>query len=413
MSWTGSEQKLERTYPRYLDDLGRLVAIDSGSYQKAGVNAVAEWVMAQLADLGASVRRQPNEDVGDTFVATFGRDADGPTVPPIGHADTVSNPAPQPASGLCHHGTRPTGPGVSDMKGGLLLGLRALSALRAVRGAPGPWLPVGRLVYVVNPDEEIGVALQRASHRRGWRRGRTRHWSWKRHVPTVPSATARAGMTHLRVRVDGRRAAHAGVEPEKGRSAVLEAAHKTVALHGLNGRWGSAHVNVGRVVGGTRPTSCPTRPLSRRICAPRSVRATIRSQAETEAIGRVEHGPRRQFLRGGLAHHWPMERSARSDHLLAMARAVAAGLGFEPPGNNQRGCLRCQHHGRAGCAHARWAGPGRGPRPLTRRVPPAASVVPRATLLAGLLMAIGREPGLGQEPGLGRDASPDDSARVK
>ena len=94
----GLRAELERTYPRYLDDLGRLVAIDSGSYQKAGVDAVAEWVMAQLADLGASVRRHPNEDVGDTLrgdVRARRRRPDGParSVTPT----RSSNPAPRPS----------------------------------------------------------------------------------------------------------------------------------------------------------------------------------------------------------------------------------------------------------------------------------------------------------------------------
>ena len=64
--------------------------------------------------------------------------------------------------------------------------------------------------------------------------------------------SSRKGMMDLRFTIHGR-AAHAGVEPHKGRSAVLEAAHKIVALHGLNGRWPGVTVNAGVVHGGTRP----------------------------------------------------------------------------------------------------------------------------------------------------------------
>src|SRR5205807_8815393 len=63
---------------------------------------------------------------------------------------------------------------------------------------------------------------------------------------------ARKGVPDLRIEITGR-SAHAGVEPERGASAVLEAAHKVIALHALNGRWPGATVNAGVVDGGTRP----------------------------------------------------------------------------------------------------------------------------------------------------------------
>ena len=64
--------------------------------------------------------------------------------------------------------------------------------------------------------------------------------------------SARKGITDYVISITGR-AAHAGVEPEKGRNAIVEAAHKTVALTALNGRWPGVTVNVGVVRGGTRP----------------------------------------------------------------------------------------------------------------------------------------------------------------
>ena len=63
--------------------------------------------------------------------------------------------------------------------------------------------------------------------------------------------SSRKGVLDVRLEIEGR-AAHAGVEPER-RSAILEAAHKTVALQALNGRWPGVTVNVGVVHGGTRP----------------------------------------------------------------------------------------------------------------------------------------------------------------
>src|SRR5262249_3908506 len=64
--------------------------------------------------------------------------------------------------------------------------------------------------------------------------------------------SARKGVVDVRLIVHGR-AAHAGVEPERGRSAALQAAHTTIALHELNGRWPGVTVNGGVIEGGTRP----------------------------------------------------------------------------------------------------------------------------------------------------------------
>ena len=64
--------------------------------------------------------------------------------------------------------------------------------------------------------------------------------------------SSRKGILDTRLTVHGR-AAHAGVEPEKGRSAILEASRLIRDLHALNGRWPGVTVNVGKIVGGTRP----------------------------------------------------------------------------------------------------------------------------------------------------------------
>ncbi len=68
--------------------------------------------------------------------------------------------------------------------------------------------------------------------------------------------SARKGIADLELTFTGR-AAHAGVEPEKGRSAILAAARQVVALHALNGRWPGVTLNAGVIAGGTRPNVVP------------------------------------------------------------------------------------------------------------------------------------------------------------
>ena len=119
---------------RYFDELATLVNIDCGSYTKAGLDAVAGWMAAALAALGAQVERRPDPTgrLGDTVVATFERRAAGPRALLIGHMDTVFEPGTAAARPFRIEDGRAYGPGVTDMKSGLLAGLHALSALRVI-----------------------------------------------------------------------------------------------------------------------------------------------------------------------------------------------------------------------------------------------------------------------------------------
>src|SRR5204863_6450120 len=140
--------------PAFLADLARLVNIDCGSYTKAGVDEVGHWTADRLRALGFTVESHPNElGLGETVIGTLeGADPDGPTLLCIGHMDTVFDPgtaAERPftiTDGIAH------GPGVTDMKSGLLAGLYAIAALREALGG----IPAARVVFVANPDEEIG-----------------------------------------------------------------------------------------------------------------------------------------------------------------------------------------------------------------------------------------------------------------
>lgn len=151
--------EVERRLPDFLADLESIVNVESGSYTRAGVNEVATWMAHRLVALGASLERHPNDELGDMVVATIERASDGPTVMLIGHADTVYDVGYLARRPFEVDGETILGPGVSDTKGGLLTGLYALEALRAT-GAH-EWLPVGRLIYVVTPDEEIGSPVSR------------------------------------------------------------------------------------------------------------------------------------------------------------------------------------------------------------------------------------------------------------
>ena len=170
-----------------------------------------------------------------------------PTLLCIGHMDTVFDPGTAAERPFAIQGGIATGPGVTDMKSGLLAGLYAIAAVREVLGG----VPLARLVFVANPDEEIGSPAS-TPHIRRLARDADACLVLECARANGDIVSSRKGTLDLVVTVTGR-AAHAGVEPEKGRSAILEAARITLDLHALNGRWPGVTVNVGVIDGGTRP----------------------------------------------------------------------------------------------------------------------------------------------------------------
>jgi glutamate carboxypeptidase len=165
----------------------------------------------------------------------------GPRLLLIGHMDTVFEPGTAALRPFHTDGERATGPGVSDMKGGLLAGVHALAALHGMGRRPS-------VTFVANPDEEIGSPSARSTSAAS-SPSTTPPWCWSAPGPTATSSAPARGSPTSRSPITGR-AAHAGVEPEKGRSAIVEAARQVLALHALNGRWPSVTVNAGVIDGG-------------------------------------------------------------------------------------------------------------------------------------------------------------------
>jgi glutamate carboxypeptidase len=372
---------------RFIADLERLVNIDCGSYTKAGVDAVGRWTADFLRGQGASVEQRPHDTLGGTVVATFeGRDRAAPRVLLIGHLDTVFDEGTAAARPFRIEGGRAYGPGVTDMKSGLLAGLYAIAALRAVVGA----LPFGRLVYIANPDEEIG-SVTSSPHIREFAAGSDVCLVLECARANGDIVSARKGIVDLRLTVHGR-AAHAGVEPEKGRNAIVEAARLTRDLDALNGRWPGVTVNVGVVAGGTRPNVVPE------LCTLEvDVRAASREQldaAEAE-IGRLTRAtvvPDTSVEITEMGRHWPMEKLERSGRLVEHAQAVARRLGFDVRDVATGGASDANTTAGMGVPTIDGLGPIGGNDHSPAEYLELDSIVPRTTLLAGLLLAIARDP---------------------
>ena len=371
--------------PAFLADLERLVNVDCGSYSKPGVDDVGRWTARSLERLGASLVVHPNESFGDTVVGTFRGTPGRPRLLVIAHLDTVFPQGTAAARPFTVQDGLALGPGVADMKAGLLAGIHAIGALREVMGE----LPFEQLVFVANPDEEVGspvsgpliVELARDADA-------CLVLECARANGDIVSA--RKGTLHLRVTITGR-AAHAGVEPEKGRSAIVEAAHQVTALHALNGRWPGVTVNVGVIQGGTRPNVVPE------TCVLEvDVRATTRDaliavEAEVVRGAAAPLVPDTSIDVVEVSRHWPMERLPRAAALIGHAQAIAADLGFEVRDAATGGAGDANITAGMGVPTLDGLGPIGGNDHAPTEYLEIGSIVPRTTLFAALLLAVGRD----------------------
>ena len=152
------------------------------------------------------------------------------------------------------------------MKAGLLAGLYAL---RALVGDARPACRSSGSTFIANPDEEIGSPSVDAAHPRASRPTADVCLVLECARANGDFVSARKGIARPpRIAIHGR-AAHAGVEPEKGRSAILAAADLVKRLHALNGRWPGVTVNVGRDQGRDAPERrAPSAAISRSTSGP-------------------------------------------------------------------------------------------------------------------------------------------------
>jgi len=381
---TGLPGAVEARYPRFLAELEALVNIDCGSYTPAGVNRVADAVVRSLANLGASVERLPHEPaarerhLGDLVIGHI--EGEGPRLLLIGHMDTVFEEGTVAVRPYRRDGDRALGPGTSDMKGGLLVGLHALAALQAIGLRPAA-------TFVANPDEEIGSTFS-GRHIRRLAAEHDAALVLEGARANGDIVSARKGIADLEIRLTGR-AAHAGVEPEKGRSAILEAAHKIVALHELNGRWPTVTLNTGVIRGGTRPNvvaeSCVLEIDLR--AATVAEFDTASAAVELIAAETTVEGVTAQIRR--LAWHSPMEKTPPISRLADLAHKIAAEIGFELHDTATGGASDANTTAAAGLPTLDGLGPIGGDDHSADEWLDLTSVVPRTTLLAALITRIG------------------------
>jgi glutamate carboxypeptidase len=376
-----------RRYHEFVEDLRAMVNVDCGSFTPEGVNEIADQCQTRFEAGGWKVDRIPHvpsgaePQLGDLVVGRLDG-AGGPRVLMIGHTDTVFEPGTAAERPFKIEGDRATGPGVSDMKGGLLTGFFAIEVLQEA-GFDG----FGSITYICNPDEEIGSPFSRP-HIQQAATNADAAFVLEGARENGDIVSARKGVSDFRIEIHGR-AAHAGVEPERGRSAILEAAHKVIALHQLNGLWPGVTVNAGVIEGGTRPNVVAERcVLHVDVRSPQedslaAAEAEVRRIADATTVGDVMV----EVDSGGW--HRPMEKNEGGARLAALAKDVARDLGFELHDAATGGASDANTTSAAGVPTLDGLGPVGGDDHGPREWIDLTSVAPRISLLAGIVSRLG------------------------
>jgi glutamate carboxypeptidase len=282
------------------------------------------------------------------------------------------------------------GPGVTDMKGGLLAGIHALAALRELGGGSWDGLPFERVTYVANPDEEIGSPSS-TLHIRAIAAETDACFVLECARANGDFVSSRKGIADLRLSIHGR-AAHAGVEPEKGRSAILAGARIVERVQALNGRWPGVTANVGVFQSGTRPNVVPDL-----ASLELDVRGVTRTELEAAVAAihtiAAEPGvPDVSVEIEQMAGWLPMEKLERSGRLADHVIALAARLGFSTLDVATGGASDANTTSGMGVPSIDGLGPIGGRDHSPDEYLEVDSIVPRTTLLAALLLATGRDP---------------------
>ena len=300
--------------------LGQMVEIQSGSYNKAGVDRVARFVVEEMKDLPVHCTFDNQSQQGDHLIIRTQAVKDNSAILLVGHMDTVF-PADTGFNWYKEDGQKCYGPGVVDMKGGLVVGLFAMKALHAAG-----CLARIPLTFLLNSDEEIGSPTSAKLIQEEARRSQ---------MALVLECgglngevvVGRKGNMSFKLEINGRAGHAAFAGPDKA-SAILELAHQCIAMERLNNHQRGITVNMGKITGGIGPNTVPEYAYAAIDCRFLTLpdRETLKKGLEEIATRPTVPGTRcRLDLSGGRG---PMEASEPNQNLFDKVNTVAQELGI-------------------------------------------------------------------------------------
>ena len=308
----------QQELPAALDFLESMVNMESPSTDKMLVDRFARFVGSRFESLGGELDFVPAERFGDHLRVKFsGQSANRILL--LGHTDTVFPAGEVAKRPFQIRGSKAMGPGVFDMKAGILL------IWMALRGLAHEKTPLANSITVLlTSDEEVGSTTSRALLE-------TEAGLAKAVLvlePSLPGGilkTARKGVGRFTIKAIGR-AAHAGVDPTRGINAIEEIAHQVMQLQAMGDDRGTT-VTVGVIQGGTRSNVVPAE-------AAIEVDVRIASMEAAERISKAVHAlkPRlsgaRLEIRGAISRP-PMERTADTARLFSLAQLLGVEMGMD------------------------------------------------------------------------------------
>jgi glutamate carboxypeptidase len=302
--------------PWLFETIEALVSLESPTTDKAAVDQCGRALAARLEAIGGRVSRLPRAERGDHLLAEFGCGTSQILL--LGHFDTVWPVGQLERMPLVRSNGRLHGPGVFDMKAGIAIGMLATRALLETGVSLSR-----RIVMLWTTDEEVGSATSRAAIEDEARRSDA-VLVLEPSLPGGAVKTARKGCGEYELRIRGV-AAHAGIDPSKGASAIHELARQIVLVQKLQDLDRGISVNVGTISGGTR-----TNVVAEEARAVVDVRAPTQADAaRVDAAFRALKALDNRTavsVTGGLDRP-PLERTAQVARLYQQASEVARELG--------------------------------------------------------------------------------------
>ena len=301
-----------------------LVEVESPSGDMEGSRAVVDLLVQRARELSCvdAIERVDVTDFGQHLVIKAFQHQKQQQILIVGHTDTVHSRGSLSERPWRHQDGKIYGPGIFDMKANCALALEVLRTLVELQATPACGMTL-----VLTCDEEVGSLsgwpfIERAAKAQPVRCA---------FVMEPPASggrvkTSRKGTGIFEIKVEGK-AAHAGLEPEKGASAILELARQTEQLHAINLAGSGITLNVGVVQGGTRSNVVAAE-------AHGEIDVRFSTQAESEEIERILSNLKpidertKVFVSGGI-NRPPMERTSAVIELFEKARAIATDLDFD------------------------------------------------------------------------------------
>lgn len=377
--------------PRFRRDLAAIVDVDSGSYDADGVDRVGRWAADSLTAEGFHVESIPTPEHDarrfGAVVAAARRGTGTARIVLFAHLDTVFAAGTAGARPYSQRGSsRAFGPGVCDDAAGVAAALAASRVLTEVG-----YERYRELVIVLTPDEEVGSPVSRgilASIVEGADAALCLECARE----NGDLVTSRMGVADVFVHVTGR-AAHSGVEPERGIDAAVEAARFLLDAHALARPDEGVIVNVGRVEAGERANVVPGEATLHL-----EVRST-RTMALLDALDALDERARHPVVEGARIHVTrldvcpPLERES-TEALAARATTVAESLGLRVGFAATGGASDANFVAALGVPTLDGLGPVGGADHSPDEWVDLESVPERVALLAGLVIAVSEQESL-------------------